>query len=112
MKNLSDYGIQYLKGVGPKRAELYHKIGVRTLQDLLYYFPRSYIDVTSPAPIASVPLDTPCAVVATVIAKSGEQRIRKGMSLYKIKVTDYTTEMVITFFNQKFLAEKLEIGKQ
>lgn len=112
MKPLQDYEIQYLKGVGPKRAELYHKIGVHTLYDLLYYFPRSYIDVTSPAPIASVPLDTPCAVVATVIAKSGEQRIRKGMSLYKVKVTDYTTELVITFFNQKYLAEKLEIGRQ
>lgn len=79
---------------------------------MLYYFPRSYIDVTSPAPIASVPLDTPCAIVATVIAKSAEQRIRKGMSLYKIKVTDYATEMTITFFNTKYLVEKLQIGKQ
>ncbi len=79
---------------------------------MLYYFPRSYIDVTSPAPIASVPLDTPCAIVATVIAKSAEQRIRKGMSLYKVKVTDYATEMTITFFNTKYLVEKLQIGKQ
>ncbi len=112
IKNLHNYDIQYLKGVGPKRAELYHKIGIHTLYDLLYYFPRNYIDVTSPAPIASVPLDTPCAIVATVISKSGEQRIRKGMSLYKVKVTDYSTEMTITFFNTKYLVEKLEIGKQ
>ena len=35
MKPLQDYEIQYLKGVGPKRAELYHKIGVHTLYDLL-----------------------------------------------------------------------------
>ncbi|WP_419171555.1 hypothetical protein, partial [Negativibacillus massiliensis] len=37
-----DTNIQYLSGVGPKRAALYHKLDIHTIRDLLYYFPRAY----------------------------------------------------------------------
>ena len=39
--------VAYVKGVGPKRAELLKKLGVETVYDLLYFFPRTYIDYTS-----------------------------------------------------------------
>ena len=42
--------IEYLKGVGEKRAECYEKLGVKTVYDLLCHYPRSYIDYTSPVP--------------------------------------------------------------
>ena len=48
-----DSGIQYLKGVGPKRAELFEKLGIKTVRDLIYHLPRSYMDFTSPTAIAS-----------------------------------------------------------
>ena len=47
--------IEYLKGVGEKRAECYEKLGVKTVYDLLCHYPRSYIDYTSPVPIADAP---------------------------------------------------------
>ena len=43
--------VTYLKGVGPKRAENYKKLSVKTVKDLLYHFPRNYIDLTSPTMI-------------------------------------------------------------
>lgn len=52
-----DDSITYLSGVGPKRAELFNKLGVRTVKDLLYHLPRSYMDFTSPVSINEAALD-------------------------------------------------------
>ena len=46
--------IRYIKGIGEKRAEALGRLGIRTLGDLLYYFPRDYEDRTAVRPIAAV----------------------------------------------------------
>ena len=46
--------IQYLKGVGPKKADLLAKLGIRTLFDLLTWYPRGYEDQSALTPIASL----------------------------------------------------------
>ena len=76
--------IEYLKGVGEKRAECYEKLGVKTVYDLLCHYPRSYIDYTSPVPIADAPTNEPCIVKGRVVKKLPEARIRKGLSVYKV----------------------------
>ena len=103
-----DTNIQFLKGVGEKRARLYGKLGIATIGDLLEYYPRDYIDFSSPCPIVSAPYDEPCAIRATVAAKSAEQRIRKGLSLFKVLVTDGQSDMLITFFNAKYSVAALK----
>ncbi|MBC8546426.1 ATP-dependent DNA helicase RecG [Clostridiaceae bacterium NSJ-31] len=102
-----DTPIRYLKGVGEKRAALYQKLGVSTIGDLIRYYPRAYIDLSQPQAVADAPYDRPCAVVATVISKSGEQRIRRGLSLFKVKATDGASDFIITFFNAKYTVEAL-----
>ena len=103
-----DTSIQYLTGVGPKRAALYQKLDIHTVRDLLYYFPRSYIDLTAPCDIAAMPLFEQCAVRARVVAKSAPQYIRRGMILFRVKVADDSGSMVITFFNAKYAVEALK----
>ena len=103
-----DTSIQYLTGVGPKRAALYQKLDIHTVRDLLYYFPRSYIDLTAPCDIAAMPLFEQCAVRARVVAKSAPQYIRRGMTLFRVKVADDSGSMVITFFNAKYTVEALK----
>ena len=103
-----DTSIQYLTGVGPKRAALYQKLDIHTVRDLLYYFPRSYIDLTTPCDIAAMPLFEQCAVRARVVAKSAPQYIRRGMTLFRVKVADDSGSMVITFFNAKYAVEALK----
>ena len=103
-----DTSIQYLTGVGPKRAALYQKLDIHTVRDLLYYFPRSYIDLTAPCDIAAMPLFEQCAVRARVVAKSSPQYIRRGMTLFRVKVADDSGSMVITFFNAKYAVEALK----
>ena len=100
--------IQYLKGVGEKRARLYARLGIATIGDLLEHYPRDYIDFSHPSSIISAPYDEPCAIRARVAAKSAEQRIRKGLSLFKVLVTDGRNDLMITFFNAKYAVASLK----
>lgn len=104
--------IQYLKGVGEKRALLYKKLGIADVGALLRFYPRTYLNFTNPCSIASAPYDEPCVIRARVFAKAPEQRIRKGMTLYKVFATDDSTDLVLTFFNTPYTAEALEEGAE
>lgn len=66
-----DTPVRYLKGVGPKTAERFEKLGIVTLADLLCHYPRRYIDFTKPYSIAEAPTDVECVVRAEVFAKPG-----------------------------------------
>ncbi len=104
--------INALKGVGTKRAEQFHKLGVDTVYSLLRYYPRRYINYTEYLPIAQTVIGENNVVRARVYQKSPESRIRKGLSLYKVFVTDDETEMVITIFNSKYMYEALKLGQE
>ena len=104
--------IRFLKGVGEKRGALYAKLGIFTVGDLLRHYPRAYIDFSQPQAISGAPFDKPCAVLATVLSKSREQRIRKGMSIFQVRVTDGDADMSITFFNAKYTVDALRVGEE
>lgn len=106
-----DNDIQYLKGVGPKKAALYAKLGVHSLLDLLYHFPRSYIELGSFQQVSALPTDRPAAFVATVLRKYPEARIRKNLSLFKVLVGDESGPITLSLFNGKFLASSLTLGE-
>ena len=61
-----DSPVTALKNVGAKRAALYEKLGVRTVYDLLRFYPRSYIDYTSPVMAADAPEGENCVIKAVV----------------------------------------------
>ncbi len=104
--------IKYLKGVGEKRAKLLAKLGVFTVGDLLYLFPRVYEDHSRLCTIAeTVPGET-ASVKAAVCFPCAEYKIRRGMTIYKTKVTDGESVMNITLFNCKYTAESLAAGEE
>ncbi|MBS4786410.1 MAG: ATP-dependent DNA helicase RecG [Clostridiales bacterium] len=108
-----DTGIQYLKGIGERRAQLFHRLGIDTVGELMAHYPREYIDLTDPTPAAAAPFGEPVAVRAVVTGKSGEQRIRGGLSLFKVQAADGDgTGLTLTFFNGKFTVEKLRVGEE
>lgn len=104
--------IQYLKGVGEKRAALYRKLRIETVYDLLYHFPRDYIDLSKPYTIAEAPAMEACAVRARVVQKSREQRIRSGLSIFKMQVADDTGELSITMFNCRYTVEAMKLDEE
>lgn len=104
--------IRYLKGVGESRAALYQKLGIETVEDLLYHIPRRYIDLTHPTPLAAAVPGQKCAVRALLAAKGREQRIRRGLSLFKLTAVDGPVTLHITFFNAKYTVEALREGEE
>ena len=107
-----DSGIQYLKGVGPKRAELFEKLGIKTVRDLIYHLPRSYMDFTSPTAIASAVLNEVNIIEAEVVKKEPPALIRRGMTIYRLLATDGSDDLTVTVFNSKYLFDSMRVGEK
>lgn len=103
--------VQYLKGVGEKRAALLSKLGLLTVEDLLAYFPRSYEDFSAPLPVAGAVRGEVCCVRATVSSPVTESIIRPGMVLYKLSASDETGMLALTFFNNRYIKDLLREGQ-
>ena len=103
--------IQYMKGVGEKRAKAFEKLGVRTYRDMLSYFPRAYEDRRAMYSVADAPLDTPVCVRAMVAGQPSTVRVRRGMTLTKLRAVDETGALDITYFNQEWLKNQMTPGE-
>ena len=103
--------IRFLKGVGEKRAQQLNRLGVYSVCDLLYLFPRRYIDYENPYEISLAPYDTPCVVKATVLTIANGVRIKGGRTLYKVVCADNTARLNLVFFNSEYTVKKLQIGE-
>lgn len=110
MAQLYDAPIKVLQGIGPARARSYEKLGIKTVSDLVYHFPRAYenrgdvklFSECIPGDKASV-----IAVIGTVPKKT---TIKRGMTLLKFTVFDESGTCEITFYNQNYLADKFPLG--
>ncbi len=111
MSSLKD-PIQFLKGIGPAKAKLFRALGIETVGDLLYYYPRSYEDRTQLVTISQLEVDKPACFKAMVMYAGKSHLIRKGLELTKVTVADHTARLNLTFFNQKYTAEGLQYGKE
>ena len=107
-----DTPVRYLKGVGPKTAERFEKLGIVTLADLLCHYPRKYIDFTKPYSIAEAPADTECVVKAEVFAKPGGRILPGGRRMERITAGDDVSSLEITWFNNPYAAQKLQLGQE
>lgn len=105
--NFSEYDIQFIKGVGEKRAQLFNKLGIYTLEDLIRYYPRKYIDWSKTLSVKDAPIDEPTFIKTTMVTPVKESLIRKGMTLYKCNFSDGETVIHVTLFNNKYLAKAL-----
>ena len=107
-----DTPVRYLKGVGPKTAERFEKLGILTLSDLLCHYPRRYLDFSKPYSIAEAPADTECVVKAEVFAKPGGYILPGGRRMERITAGDDVSSLEITWFNNPYAAQKLELGQE
>lgn len=104
--------VQYVKGVGPNRANTLHKLGIYTLEDLITYFPRTYEDRNKPKNIIDL-VDGQEALIEGIAANNiTEMRIGKNKSILKLVIRDETGTCTITWFNQKYLKGKFKKGEK
>lgn len=111
MQQILERSVVYVKGVGPKRAELFEKVGVSTVYDLLQYCPRDYIDLSAPCEIKNAQGEDPLVIRARVVKKMPPARIHKGLTVCKAVFTDDTDDITVTLYNQEYLFASLKEGE-
>ncbi|MDY6911840.1 MAG: ATP-dependent DNA helicase RecG, partial [Chloroflexota bacterium] len=101
-----DSPVTALKGISSKLAPRFQKLGVFTVRDLLYFFPRRHIDYSSPTTIANLKVGFEQTALVQVWQAS-VKKTRRGMGVTDVIVGDSSGTMRVTFFNQPFLAREL-----
>jgi ATP-dependent DNA helicase RecG len=98
-----DTPLQYLKGVGPRRAADLQRVGLATVEDLLYRFPIRYEDRGSFQTIASLRPAASASVAGEVVSCGVRPTRRPRFKIFEMLVRDATGVMRAVFFNQPFL---------
>ena len=111
MASLFEKPIETLSGVGVKRGELFRRLGVRTVGELLRYYPRGYVDHSHPVTIAQTQANEVCCIKATVEAPVNERRIAGGRLLSRVRVYDESGALPLTFFNNRYIKNMLKPGE-
>ncbi|BBO17420.1 ATP-dependent DNA helicase RecG [Candidatus Brocadia pituitae] len=109
LQSVLDQSVQYLKGVGPRRSEIFGKLGILTIRDMLCYFPREYKDYTRIQKISDAKIGAEITFQGKVLGV--QTRIaRSRKSILEVFVSDGTGTIAATWFNQPFLANKFHVG--
>lgn len=108
MLNL-DSNIQFIKGVGEKRAKLFNSLGIFCVDSLIHFYPRKYEDWSASKNLEAVKSGETVSIKATLITPVKEAMIRRGLTLFKCKFSDGENVISVTIFNNKYLAKSLHI---
>ena len=107
-----DSSVQYVKGVGPRRAATLAQAGIRTVSELLRYKPFRYEDRTHFRTIADLRPDEEAVIRAEVLVTGQYMTPMKRMRIFEITVGDESGSIQIKFFNQPYLARVFHRGQQ
>ena len=101
---------QFIKGVGPARAELLAKLGLHTAADVLFFFPRSYEDFTQLNHIRELGKEQLATVVAEVTDK--DESKSNGRHVTYVLFRQDNSYLRAMWFNQPFMLNKFRIGQR
>lgn len=102
--------VEFVRGVGPQRAELLHRLDVRTASDLVFYFPRDYQDLTDRREIADLEEDLVQTIRGEVVEVDA-QSSGFGKSRVGVLVRAGNDYLRALWFNQPFMREKFAVGQ-
>jgi len=104
-----DMPVNYLKGVGPARAEALRRLGIITARDLLFHIPHRYEDASTITPIASLETGMDGTIIGRVISK-GIIPTRKGLRIFQAVLKDDSGMIEASWPGQPFLDRTIEKG--
>ncbi len=111
MNELNDLPIRYLKGIGPKRAKIFIKLGINTVEDLLYYFPRRYEDRGKFSRICELKEGLTQTIKAQILSKGERQSFyKRAFRIAEAVVGDNSGKLNCVWFNQPYLKQYLKPG--
>jgi ATP-dependent DNA helicase RecG len=104
-----DQPVQFLKGVGPKRAELLERLGVRTARDLLHHVPRRYEDASTVTKISALRVGEDATVIGEITHKA-VHKTKSGLRVFQSIIRDSSGSIECTWPGQPFLDRSLQKG--
>jgi len=109
MERPQDIPVRYLKGIGPKRGEVFAGKGINSVEDLFYFFPRRYEDRTRFIPVSALEEGTEQTVKVSVVV-CGQRRSwrRRGFNITEAVVEDPSARLSCVWFNQPYLKQYLK----
>jgi ATP-dependent DNA helicase RecG len=111
-KNLSEFPIQYIKGVGPKRVKLLNNLGIRAVEDAIYYLPYRYEDRKNIKRITNLGYGQLETISGKVISAEIIRLPRGNLKLFELTVSDGSGLIKGKWFNQPFMKKNFEIGQE
>ncbi|RKY31830.1 MAG: DNA helicase RecG [Candidatus Omnitrophota bacterium] len=112
MQKRLDTPVQYLKGIGPKRAQSLSSLGINSVEDLLYYFPRRYEDRTKFLSISQLKEGEFQTIKAKILAVGLRQSWkRQRFNIFEIAVEDATAKIFCVWFNKAYLKNYFKVGQ-
>lgn len=100
-----------IKGVGKANISKFNKLGVFTLHDLLYFFPRAYEDRSNGKNIIDILPDEFVVLKGTII-NAQTQYIKAGRIMFRAILQDDTGHIELTWFNNKFVKNNVKVGEE
>lgn len=110
--NVLKQHIQYIKGVGPKKAYLLKRLNINTVEDMIWYMPRDYEDRGNIKRIANLRPGEKATFYGIILGEGDLSKPRKNLSLVKFNVKDETGHIEVIFFNKTYLKKTLTSGQR
>jgi ATP-dependent DNA helicase RecG len=102
--------VQFIKGVGPRRALLLERLGIRTVEDLLHHLPAKYYDRREMTPLAALRRETSATVQGVVTAIRSYETARRRLPVLEVTIEDGEGRAVLVWFRQAFREKEFRIG--
>ena len=102
--------LQFVKGVGPDRSALLERLQLRTVGDLLAFFPRDYLDLSHQQTIDTLQDDQPASVLATV-AEVEQRTTQAGKAVLGVLLQQGSRWLRGIWFNQPYLRDRFQVGQ-
>lgn len=112
MNDILKTDIRFLKGIGEKKAAAFRKLGILTIEDLFFFFPRAYEDWQNTVSIQSAPENEAVAIKAVIISRPVPVRSRNGKIMYRTCATDGAGIVNLTFFNNQYVVNDLKENEE
>lgn len=112
MRNLQDISVQYIKGVGPARKELFNNLGIESVEDLLYFFPRRYEDRRKMTPLSKLKIGEWQTISGKVLARGARKSWFTKKYVFEVVIGDANDRVFAVWFNQPYLEQYFRVGLQ
>jgi len=104
--------VRYIKNVGPKRADKLMRLNIKSVEDLIFFFPRDYEDRTNINSINEIRNNDIINCIITIKSNPSVVNLRNNLKLLKVLASDGNTDITLVWFNQVYIKNKLIIGEK